>query len=79
MEKTVALLEEGVLGMHEGQHLGRETTARSEQVLGQSEYEESLSPTNKSFQGLTLSFPKAIYLLDVCLSSSFLSQIHTVR
>lgn len=45
MEKTVALLEKGVLGMHEGQHLGTETIARSEQALGQSEGEKSLSLT----------------------------------
>jgi len=37
MEKTVALLEEGVLGVHEGQHLERGTKARSEQALEQRE------------------------------------------
>lgn len=41
MEKTVALLEEGVLGVHEGQHLERGTKTRSEEALGQCE--ESLS------------------------------------
>lgn len=43
MEKAVALLEKGVLGVHEGQHLRRETTARSQQALGQSKKSLSLS------------------------------------
>ena len=38
MEKTVALLEEGVLGMHEGQHLGREIKARLEEDSTESSY-----------------------------------------
>ena len=59
MEKTVALLEEGVLGMHEGQHLGRETTVRSEEVLGQSECEKSLSLiTHKQVSSRSNPFPK---------------------
>lgn len=69
MEKTVALLEKGVLGMHEGQHLGRETTARSEQVLGQSEREKSLSlTTHKQISARSNPFPSQSNLRIRCLS-----------
>jgi len=70
MEKTVALLEEGVLGMHEGQHLGRETIARSEQVLGQCECEKSLSLIiHKHPSSRSNPFPSQSNLLIRCLFS----------
>lgn len=76
MEKTVALLEEGVLGVHEGQHLERKKKARSEEALGQCE--ESLSfifhKTAPQGPALPLSFPIAAYPLGDS-PSFFLSQI----
>lgn len=73
MEKTVALLEKGVLGMHEGQHLGRKTTARSEQVLGQSECEKSLFLiTHKQVSSRSNPFPSQSNLSTRCLSLFFL-------